>query len=164
MKTCSKCGETKPVSEFGSNGKGGIRTGCKQCRNEYQRSKAAMRRCRICGEPLPITAFHKNGMGGRRYECKECRMRGRDILLKYNPQHPKRNRCSLCQQPVGKRKVVEPRDTDQGSIEYWPYCLPCWERLQEWRRRGVDVPLLRRAVAEHGPGGSGRVGKKRGAV
>lgn len=40
-KTCSKCGETKPLSEYYKGGKGsryadGYRSQCKQCQSEYQ--------------------------------------------------------------------------------------------------------------------------------
>lgn len=34
-RTCSKCGETKPLSEFPKR-KGGYRTECKECRRAYQ--------------------------------------------------------------------------------------------------------------------------------
>ena len=40
-KTCTKCGETKAVSEFGKNkaSKDGLRPDCKACRREQQRAR-----------------------------------------------------------------------------------------------------------------------------
>lgn len=39
LKTCSKCGETKPLTEFHRESKNtdGRRADCKECRNEYSR-------------------------------------------------------------------------------------------------------------------------------
>lgn len=41
MKQCTKCGETKPPSEFykHKDGKDGLRADCKQCQRSYQNNK-----------------------------------------------------------------------------------------------------------------------------
>jgi hypothetical protein len=49
MKTCTKCGKTKPVAEFSC---GGTKPRCKQCVAEYQRAFTAGKKkheCRTCG-------------------------------------------------------------------------------------------------------------------
>ena len=39
MKTCNKCGEGKPLTEFGKqSGRPGLRTQCKACRSSYARA------------------------------------------------------------------------------------------------------------------------------
>ena len=41
-KPCTKCGETKPLTEFRKNGRGGLRADCKECqRRHYQEHRAA---------------------------------------------------------------------------------------------------------------------------
>jgi 5-methylcytosine-specific restriction endonuclease McrA len=44
MKTCTKCGETKPFSEFSpsTDGRDGLRSQCKACRASYSRNYAAV--------------------------------------------------------------------------------------------------------------------------
>lgn len=93
MKTCSNCGEKKPLDSFynakrSQDGKG---TRCKVCVRIYrtpehkQRMREAkedakrlresgMRRCGDCGEPKPIESFHsdKARRSGRHPYCPDC--------------------------------------------------------------------------------------------
>ncbi len=59
QRRCSRCGETKPLSEFYPATKAGRQRWCKNCIRQYQRDywHACKDRlpkfCAFCGEPLP---------------------------------------------------------------------------------------------------------------
>jgi len=52
MKVCSKCGNGKPLSEFGkaSRMKDGLRTWCKEC----------VRKCKICGDSIAVHSENRH--------------------------------------------------------------------------------------------------------
>lgn len=88
-KTCTKCGEVKPLSGYHRAPKGlyGHTAQCKACRNAYQRTylrrlKAERvepatpteKTCTGCGETKPYTEYHRNASSkdGLRSRCKAC--------------------------------------------------------------------------------------------
>lgn len=94
MKTCSKCGKTLPISEFGVDNQrpDGHRGICNTCLNERRRelkkqkrqkalsnttdtsAQPQTKRCYRCGRVLPVTQFYKNKSKKDGYGdiCKEC--------------------------------------------------------------------------------------------
>ena len=62
MKTCTKCGETKPLSEFSADDayKDGYQSHCKACKNAYQRARYAKNRER---ELARVKAWHEKNPG-----------------------------------------------------------------------------------------------------
>ena len=62
MKTCTKCGETKPLSEFSADDayKDGYLSHCKACKNAYQRARYAKNRER---ELARVKAWHEKNPG-----------------------------------------------------------------------------------------------------
>ena len=89
MRTCRKCGETKPLDEFDRRADTGkLRTECKACRRARQRLPVnALRprtkfvvgtdellRCRSCGLYKPASEFPKRGRESDRLQtwCKAC--------------------------------------------------------------------------------------------
>ncbi len=89
-KTCSTCGETKPVSKFHKRkvSKDGYRGQCIKCkqlsdhsyncerRDQRVRSQRVgiLRRCKVCGVTKDLSQFRKRGdaIYGHAYKCKEC--------------------------------------------------------------------------------------------
>lgn len=98
-KICSKCGETKPASEFGKKKEtlDGLSSSCKECRNKHVRARygehpeqhaeayarlssrlhveVTEKTCSDCGETRPISEFRKEkaALDGRGVYCKKCR-------------------------------------------------------------------------------------------
>ena len=89
MRTCRKCGETKPLSEFDVRADNGVRRGvCKDCRRRAQRitrpgrvpktryvvGAAELLRCRKCLAMKPWTEFPRRGRESLRLQtwCKAC--------------------------------------------------------------------------------------------
>ena len=83
-KTCTRCGETKPLADFYARPgrSGGFRSQCKPCENENvaasrDRRKAAMKqmkRCSRCQVTKAADMFDRNRStsDGRASECKDC--------------------------------------------------------------------------------------------
>lgn len=120
-KKCSKCGETKPISEFSKNKNqhGGIQSLCKSCVNQYCKDRCKSlqeinkRRyagefdsithkiCSDCGKDLPVSEYYKainlpDGYSGR---CKKCHRRW--MNKRYAERHPTPDLEVI---PVGFRK------------------------------------------------------------
>lgn len=77
-KTCTVCGQTKPLTEY-SPGNRGHQPSCKQCRN-YKAAARTIRvtvseqRCRSCQAVKPAEQFNrsKQRKSGLQGECKQC--------------------------------------------------------------------------------------------
>ena len=108
MKTCTKCGETKPLTAFPK--KVGCRDGhtntCYVC--EYARRKAnikglpehpATRTCTTCGEEKPGLMFARK-LNGFQSVCKPCgsvfAKAQREMLALAPPLPPTTKRCRRC--------------------------------------------------------------------
>lgn len=78
MKTCTKCGETKSLSEFHKNkmGKFGVRSYCKICvaSSKYEGEMSDVKTCTKCGETKCLSEFskQKNGKFGVQSHCRVC--------------------------------------------------------------------------------------------
>jgi hypothetical protein len=90
FKTCTKCGETKPVSDFSraSGNRDGCGYFCKACSQQYAKSyhrklaarrrseipRVRTKRCSKCGDEKPVSEFFKaiGKLDGYRALCKEC--------------------------------------------------------------------------------------------
>lgn len=82
---CSICLMDKDEGEFGKDSRreGGLRSECKECRNEKMRKIEGgygkreeigdgMKRCKGCGEILPLGEYRKKGGGRYEGKCKGC--------------------------------------------------------------------------------------------
>lgn len=90
LKTCKKCGETKPVAEFHKagmqNGKQMYKSICAKCKTSSRHNErmellaSGKKRCSMCREVLPLDSFYdgKDTRDGKRSECKSCF--NRDIM------------------------------------------------------------------------------------
>ena len=83
-KSCTRCGELKPISEFHKKRPGQYQSWCKSCQNEANAVKRKAnahpyvrpltKACGRCGVVLPVEQFPKRGGGnGYRSVCHECR-------------------------------------------------------------------------------------------
>ncbi|MDP3442503.1 MAG: hypothetical protein Q8T08_06530, partial [Ignavibacteria bacterium] len=90
MKTCTKCGIEKPLSEYykNRNFKSGLHSRCKDCIKAYKKTQVVIykikntssivklteKKCYYCGENKPSNHFYKNTSkyDGLHSECKEC--------------------------------------------------------------------------------------------
>ncbi len=130
-KTCTKCGETKSVSEFSPDcrGKYGVRADCKQCVNRYASEYRTRNRASIRA-------------ADRRYACSELgRLRKERRLARIRqatmerrggppPHQTPHKKCAIC----GEEKL---RATDfyrrkDGGLQ--AYCKPCYGKYQYQRK------------------------------
>lgn len=105
-KTCTKCGEYKPLGQFykGQGCRDGRRGNCKACASKADRRNKLLRRtqncgaeppegttkvCTDCGEEKSLGGFNRdvNGVHGRSQYCRECVRRRRGKFL---ARHSKR--------------------------------------------------------------------------
>ena len=92
QKRCTKCGETKSVSEFGKDKLriDGLFPQCKRCRwrnpekreESIEKQKQGLRRCPACKEWLSISCFgsNKSTPDGKHTACAKC---SREQVKKY---------------------------------------------------------------------------------
>jgi hypothetical protein len=94
-KKCSKCGETKLVSEFGKNKirKDGLQFYCKVCRSTAKPIEIlpdGMKKCTKCGEIKLLDEFsstkNKNGRTYKQSQCKKCTNECTKEWNKYNKE------------------------------------------------------------------------------
>lgn len=99
-KTCSRCGEVKPLDEFNKDrtARDGRRTCCKPCYSAYGRERRnanrerlrsvddsnVAKKCRDCGAHKPAADFHRSpsALDGRQSQCKLC-TRARHLMRQY---------------------------------------------------------------------------------
>lgn len=75
MKRCGRCKKTKDDSEFHKhkNGKNGLSTQCKECRNEYNRNNPKLAKNRILRFKYGITLEEYNRMfADQKGKCAIC--------------------------------------------------------------------------------------------
>lgn len=137
-KRCSKCGETKPLSEYfkSKTGRDGLRADCKECyRLSHQESKKRRmertgiapkeKECKACGEVKPISEYCRNSLGKDGYfaACKQCVYRrnvewrkspdGRAWVKKYRENHPRHGPHSGQEYMREYRKKYRERNQDK---------------------------------------------------
>jgi ribosomal protein S27AE len=153
-KRCSRCGETKPVSEFNrANKRDGYQDWCKACKAAYARDQARKKRaaeasagsvetekeekptekrCSRCGEIKPNTEFGRNKRkaDGLQGWCKACQRQ-------YEREVRKQRRAAKAPEvetvSVETEKVEEP-----AVVEKTQRCTVCGQvkPLSEFHRRG----------------------------
>jgi hypothetical protein len=173
-KTCSQCGQHKPIAEFGHSrrAKDGYRGVCKRCRaldplayDDAAACRAAgVKRCSVCGELHPLSAF-----AARRRVCPPCRAaRARDFYRRHkeritawrqrryalalvSPIGPAATKaCCHCgrQQPLTAYRVCGTRRDGRDVL-----CNGCRAvRARHWRQNHLEVARerRRRSYARHG--------------
>lgn len=130
-KTCSVCGETKPIEEFAAkdilNGKRYHRSRCKLCdavrrkERDYEPpgSIPAEQICRVCGIPKPIEEFGRQ-RGKVRAVCRKCD--SEQSLARYYRRKK-------------KKKAVEPPEAELPGIDAFAKALV---EISRWRRERVE--------------------------
>lgn len=137
-KTCTKCKEEKPVSEFSKqkDKKDGLRCNCKECiKNSYKiysnknKSKdidVLTKICTICGLEKTLEEFHKNN--SKKYGVNSC--------------------CSLCEKE-NKKEYVE-KHKNEASIYQKEYRIKNIEKLniksKKYRDENPELLFCRRSL------------------
>ena len=119
MKTCTKCGETKPLSEFSADDayKDGYQSHCKDCKRAYARERYAKNRDR---ELARVKAWHEKNPGkateyARRSREKHPEQRAKQLqkVLDWKETHPEEVKKSRLRQ-------VQKRYLKQNTKRWWP--------------------------------------------
>lgn len=110
MKTCSKCGERKPLEDFGKDKRrhDGRGSHCKTChnnrvrelgrktaRNHVSSDDSGEKQCSVCGLIFPLADFpvRKDTASGRRSACQTChRARSNEYSKTYRKWNPEKVR------------------------------------------------------------------------
>lgn len=116
-RTCTQCGEPKPLDLFyrQKNGRHGRSSACKECRSRYNAELAerwaqqaidahiASKVCPACGLDLPLDAYHKNRKSrlGVQTLCRPCHSEAQKATYQ---RHPEVRRAS------SRRWAAENRD------------------------------------------------------
>ena len=118
MKTCTKCGETKPLSEFSADDayKDGYQSHCKACKNAYQRARYAKNRER---ELARVKAWHEKNPGKmaeyRKKAMQDPERRAKSIakVTAWASEHP---------EAVKKAKLrqTQKRYLEGSKKRWWP--------------------------------------------
>lgn len=148
MKRCSKCGETKPVSEFNKDlsRKDGIFQWCKQCARENSlRFYHANRERYLAHQKI----YRDNNREAKRaYDRKHSRRH--DLSYRYGltlDEYERRlsnqgGKCGICTVPLTRPNVDHDHTTGviRGLL-----CTPCNQGVGFFR----DSPVLLRAAADY---------------
>lgn len=139
IKTCTKCGEGKPLSEFHRSKRSadGRQWACKACAIAAAKSSQANIRvrpkrlvetkvCVGCGAEKSATEFHVRGVStdGLNSRCKECACEARRGYIATNPEKLAEYR---------KRYASENRDKNLARMKAWRDANP--DRRKEYQRQ-----------------------------
>lgn len=147
-KKCSKCGETKNVSEFYKGRGDGYASWCKQCQRLYNRHNpqripfkaialnnlaTGMKTCASCNQSKPLeSAYYRDqsSRDGRDSWCKECRHTHDRKMIKnkmenYRPKLPPLDGMKCCSR-CGENKPLREYSKHHGTPDGLSYiCKPC---------------------------------------
>lgn len=130
-KTCARCRETKPVSEFSrKKGRDGYAYQCKPCRkiikaaaykNHVPREPVARKKCFRCGKTKPASAFYRctTATTGLSAQCRTCNAK------RLKEKYPERG-------PIIRAGMRRIRERDPKK---W------YAKLKEWRAANWDWVL-----------------------
>jgi len=163
MKTCSKCKETKPYSDFVKNSQSpdGHFWWCKDCQQAYHKARYISKprkkpyctdtekQCSRCKQIKPLDAFYKNKKtaGGVSCICKACQHKDDIKRSRRNGHKPAKviyrtgthRECPKC----GQIKPYSDFSKNKGTIDgYTFWCKKCLGRYRKQKRReqGIDPP------------------------
>ncbi len=145
MKTCTRCGEEKVLSEFHKCARYGHQFRCKSCRSIKKPDPLAvqgLRKCTRCDEVKVLdTDFHerKKGSGLYRSQCKPCHSR-----RNMETRDPERVRAAKIKHQ--KTDKFKDRNNARSKAIYWSD-PEYYSMKQRARNHGVPVGLLK-TIAE----------------
>jgi hypothetical protein len=154
-KTCTVCGQAKPISEFHrqASAKGGIRPHCKDCGNAKNRdlrkraaenARATTRVCEVCGVEKPLQQYRLQGEGYkyRRKECRGCerdRRREREEAQRQALiESGAAKRCTTCRRVKPLEAFHKHTGKADGHATECKMCQRRRERDRERRRKSRD--------------------------
>jgi uncharacterized protein (DUF983 family) len=133
MKTCTKCGETKGLSEFHKDkrAKSGVTSRCKVCINnqKYEGKMSKTKTCTKCGETKDLSEFrkHKRGKFGVKAQCRLCQSG-----YKYEGEMSEAKTCSKCNET---KSLSEFNKEKQGKFGVSSWCKLCQSEYNKQHRR-----------------------------
>ena len=151
-KVCSKCNQSKRVSEFyAQNGKPISR--CKQCHrkmcnaSDRRRKDAGDRRCSGCNKWRPISDFVVETVAENR--CSLCRKRNPQTRTRDSQTitHGKK-KCSRCLQIMPVKNFGKNKSTSSGLQSNCLECQRAAVRAYQTRQRERDLAGWRRRLAD----------------
>jgi 5-methylcytosine-specific restriction endonuclease McrA len=162
-RTCTKCGETKPVTAFYIKDRrtGELRSRCNDCHNAAKRSRyvpaaphprPTERTCTGCGHRLPIAFFHVKNVrtGERRYQCKECRNAANQAYKEAHRDDIRaKSRASYAADPSAAKERI--RRTVGANPEKYRAIHSQWKAAN---KDAVNASTHRRRARIKGNGGS----------
>lgn len=145
LKECTKCGETKPVSEYYKNKvfKDGLQYSCKKCALSYANARYVprpktprrltlavdgLKECCTCRETKPVAEYHKNNSkaDGLEIYCKACYKQKRALYREQNLQSQKRyrerNKAKIAE--IRRKYYLKNRERLGNYSREYRKCLP----------------------------------------
>ena len=142
LKQCSKCGESKPFTEYrkSARGKNGLRADCKLCHlipKEKELLPHGKKRCIVCHEVKDIFLFSvRHDHGSVRGECKTCKKITHAAYYKDNQErcnqhkrnwvknNPEKQAASSSKWAKNNRAKLNKKDADRRALEL--NAVPSW--------------------------------------
>lgn len=152
VKTCSKCGKTKPLTEFSKRSDNGLYRGtCNECRHnqahqrwlkekaikdqeraEYERLHPITSKvCTRCHKEKPLAEFYVRKDTGVRYSrCNDCMAELRKEYYEENKEH-----LQARHREYGKQYRADPKNKERLSLVSKQYYEANKEQIQERHRK-----------------------------
>ncbi len=173
QKTCTRCGQTKPLTDFNrdKSRRDGYRDRCKNCIRDYQREwlpryisqiqeqrqqidPPAVKRCTQCGEEKPLTDYHQtpNTVDKRRPICNLCAcdyQHDHRSDPRYAEKVREYDRLKYHTMPDELRRQMHKRGHERHKKRYWNDPV-----FREHERTRTGHKTNRRRLRKIGNGGS----------
>jgi hypothetical protein len=153
VKTCSKCGESKSLTDFTPNRRSGDgRDGwCRPCRAASRRQPRTEKTCPDCERTLPLPAFNsdRSRFDGRACYCRDCAAtRLRELTARRNGTEPglpldvrrqwaaerTKKACSLCERTLPLEEFTARRGAPDGRDSWCKECARAQQRERQQQR------------------------------
>jgi 5-methylcytosine-specific restriction endonuclease McrA len=171
MQHCKTCKREKPVNDFYANGRGGLKSSCKECLKQYRRERTQVyaialtishpsgsKRCSVCGEQKPVSDFYlsKGTADGFCYLCKPCEVQRCVASQERHPETRRRAEYKYNRTATYKAKQARRRERKRNApindfttkqwqemkAQYEYRCAYCGKRPERLTQDHV-IPLLK---------------------
>lgn len=154
VKTCKRCGKTKPLSEFSKRSDNGLYRGiCKECghdqahlrwlkekfikdqkRAEYERLRPVTSKiCTMCHQEKPLDDFYvRKDSGVRSSRCNDCRLA---LMRAYHEAN--KERINARTRAYGKKYRADPKNKEKLSLAGKRYYEANKGKIQERHRKNA---------------------------
>lgn len=151
-KTCSNCGEEKPVSEFHKNklSKDGIQSSCRVCKNKYRREYHSKNKEK---ENIRSSNYYKENQDKIKKKTKEWYLENKNKAQEYSKKYRQINRHKIsCQRKKHRSENLddmrkqerERRDRDKKKISDKAYREKNKEKISKTKKKRLPMENERR--------------------